>query len=230
MSVLIACAMPEEAAPFTEPAGTPAAQIRVVVTGIGMVNAAANVTAELERTKLSGEQFTAVLSVGSAGGLDTAARIGEVIVGTRYRYHDADATAAGYRYGQIPGMPEFFEADGELLSLARQVAADNSAENSSETGPSDNAWVRFGEIVSGNSFITATNATRVRERFPDALATEMEAVAIAQVCAARDIPFLSLRAVSDLCSADSAQVFDRNLDLASAQAARIATEVATRIG
>lgn len=36
--------------------------------------------------------------------------VGDLVVGTQFRYADADATAFGYAPGQVPGMPESFTA------------------------------------------------------------------------------------------------------------------------
>ena len=36
-------------------------------------------------------------------------------------YHDADATAFGYALGQIPQMPEKYEANEQLLSETVEV-------------------------------------------------------------------------------------------------------------
>ncbi|MBR5950736.1 MAG: hypothetical protein IKZ87_04805, partial [Actinomycetaceae bacterium] len=66
-------------------------------------------------------------------------------------------------------------------------------------------------------------------RFPDALSTDMESTAAAQVCKNWDIPFISVRCISDLCSVDSAQVYSEHLDNAGEKSARAAIEMLNRL-
>ncbi|MDO5700627.1 MAG: 5'-methylthioadenosine/S-adenosylhomocysteine nucleosidase [Bowdeniella nasicola] len=159
---------------------------RLAVCGIGSVNAAACTT------RLIGEYSPdLVISAGSAGGLGAEVAVGDVVVGSHYRYHSADATAFGYALGQIPGMPERYEA-----------AASPLAEVEGAPGT-----VRVGEILSGDSFIAAHLVAEVRAAFPEALATDMESAPIAQACHLAGVPFLSVRGISDLCDASAADSF-----------------------
>ena len=53
-------------------------------------------------------------------------------------------------------------------------------------------------VVSGDSFINdSVRKEWIEEKFPQALAVEMEASAIAQTCHLMNTPFLMLRAISD---------------------------------
>ena len=94
-----------------EAAGRP---VLVVRTGIGLVNAASTLSVMLERFEPS-----AVISAGSAGGLRADVNVGDLVIGTEFRYADADATAFGYAPGQVPGMPESFDAAGPLPGTAQ---------------------------------------------------------------------------------------------------------------
>ncbi len=46
-----------------------------------------------------------VINSGSAGGIGEGLQIGDVVVSTETAYHDADARAFNYEYGQLPGQP-----------------------------------------------------------------------------------------------------------------------------
>ncbi|MCX4266484.1 MAG: 5'-methylthioadenosine/S-adenosylhomocysteine nucleosidase, partial [Firmicutes bacterium] len=53
---------------------------------------------------------------------------------------------------------------------------------------------------------------------PQALASDMEGCAAAQIAYTFDTPFLNLRSISDIAGQKAAQSFDDNLDLASNRA------------
>ncbi|MCV2508346.1 MAG: 5'-methylthioadenosine nucleosidase, partial [Candidatus Lightella neohaematopini] len=56
----------------------------------------------------------------------------------------------------------------------------------------------FGLIVSGDNFINNIDILNdIRSKFPKALVVDMESTAIAQVCYRFNIPFISIKQVSD---------------------------------
>ena len=183
-----------------EAAGRP---VLVVRTGIGLVNAASTLSVMLERFKPS-----AVISAGSAGGLRADVNVGDLVIGTEFRYADADATAFGYEPGQVPGMPPAFAASSELVTAASSLAA---AEGYA-------AW--RGTMLSGGAFVTARNVGATREVFPGALSTDMETTAIAQVTAGYGVPFLSVRGISDLCGPAADQDFHLAVEIVAERSAR----------
>ena len=189
--------------------GTPALLVR---TGIGLVNAASALTAVIERFEPS-----AVISAGSAGGLRADVNVGDLVIGTDYRYTDADATAFGYVPGQVPGMPESYASDPQLLSAAETLAA-----------TADQTVLR-GTMLSGGSFVTAANVGATRDIFPEALSTDMETVALAQVCSTRGYPFLAVRSVSDLCGPAADQQFHLEIDLVAEISASAVCQVLNTI-
>ena len=162
--------------------------VTLVTCGIGLVNADVSTALAIET-----HQPRAVVSIGSAGGLGADVRVGDIIVGDSYRYADADSTAFGYEFGQIPSMPLAYAGDPHLLDLVRADEADDT--------------VHVGEIVSGNSFIDARLAPTVQQRFPRALAADMESTAIAQVAQGYKLPFVCVRSISDLCGPSAATDF-----------------------
>lgn len=174
--------------------------IALVTCGIGLVNSAASAALAIRD-----HDPKAVISIGSAGGLGADVRVGDIIVGGSYRYADADATAFGYEYGQIPSMPVSFAGDEHLLSL---VEADDTDDT-----------VHVGEIVSGNSFVAGELATTLRTRFPQALAADMESTAIAQVAWGMGVPFVCVRSISDLCTPSANDDFKGNIDTVAQRSA-----------
>lgn len=214
--VLLVAAMAEEAAAITsrvrEPHETPApfpgvqrpvraiagllqgTRVVVLTCGIGAVAASSAATwAILE------QRPRAVISVGTCGGLAEDIEVGTLVLGREFTSFLADATVFGYAPGQVPGQPERFFADTGLIERARTAVPE----------------ARSGLALSGDAFVTAPLADPLRERFPGALSADMESAALAQTCAATGVPFLSLRAVSDLCGPRADQQFHLQLDVAA---------------
>ena len=222
----VVVAMDEEAKPFLARAEEQAAQpltvgpalvyatvlegrpVLIVRTGIGLVNAASAMTAVIERFEPS-----AVISAGSAGGLRADVNVGDLVVGTDYRYTDADATAFGYVPGQVPGMPESYSPAESLLGATETLVG------------TDEQTVLRGTMLSGGSFVTEANVGATRGVFPEALSTDMETVALAQVCATREYPFVAVRSVSDLCGPAAGQQFHLEIDLVAEISASAACQV-----
>ena len=138
---------------------------------------------------------------------DTAGlKVGDIVVSDEARYHDADVTAFGYEYGQLPGCPAGFKADDKLIAAAEACIAELNL----------NA-VR-GLIVSGDAFINGSvGLAKIRHNFPQAIAVEMEATAIAHVCHNFNVPFVVVRAISDVADQQSHLSFDEFLAVAAKQ-------------
>lgn len=173
----------------------------VIVTGIGLANAAA---AAARAHLVLGPRIEAYICAGTCGGLASSTRVGDVIIGTEFVYSRADATAFGYAPGQIPGEPAAHGTDPRLSQLARSL----------ETSGAEGKRILVGQVASSDAFITADNVESMREIFPLALGADMESAAAAQVCAHCAVPFLSVRGVSDLCGPQAGQDF--HIDAAEA--------------
>ena len=175
---------PAQAPNLAQPANQPATPLILAVTGIGFA-----ATASTLGWLLAQYDFAALVSIGSAGGLSTAAKVRHVVFGTRYRNGGADGTAFGYVRGQVPGQPEYFTADLALLSAATTVALDN-----------DEIEIYPAEMISSDTFVTSANVGDMREAFAKAATADMESYAAASVAHQFGVPFISIRAISDLCA------------------------------
>ena len=192
-------------------------ELVLVRSGIGLVAAASALATALTRLAPA-----VVLSAGTTGGLGREVAVGDVCVSTTLAYTDADATAFGYAHGQTPGQPAVFEADAAVLA---RVEAVGPAALRGATASSADARIRAGQMLAGNSFVTAANAGRARELFPGAVSTDMESTALAQVAASAGIPFASVRGVSDLCGPEAGQDFHIGADEAAARSAAVVLAV-----
>ena len=188
-------------------------ELVLVRSGIGLVAAASALATALTRLAPA-----VVLSAGTAGGLGREVEVGDVCVSTTLAYTDADATAFGYAHGQTPGQPAVFEADAAVLARVEEVGP---AALRASTASSGGARIRAGQMLAGNSFVTAANVGRARELFPGAVSTDMESTALAQVAASAGIPFASVRGVSDLCGPEAGQDFHIGSHEAAARSAAV---------
>ncbi|MDO5672737.1 MAG: 5'-methylthioadenosine/S-adenosylhomocysteine nucleosidase [Actinomycetaceae bacterium] len=196
---LICAAMPEEIAPFeayAQAQGTKTAcgggslqliqvedvSLGLLLTGIGLVNAAASLTSALTHVT---PRY--IFATGSAGGLSIEARVGQVVIGTSSTFGRADASAFGYEIGQVPGMPASYPSDSALLDRALKAGDDPQAK------------ARPGQFISSDAFVTEKNVEEMRQLFPRAYCADMETAALAQVAYLADVAFLPVRGVSDLC-------------------------------
>lgn len=161
----------------------------LMLCGIGKVNAAVGTTLLIDKFKPD-----YVINTGVAGGFPPdVLNIGDIVVSTEVRHHDADATVFNYEYGQIPRMPAAYYPDERLVSLACESLKHEKS-------------IRLikGQIMSGDSFIHHNKQILdIIEKFPSVMAVEMEGAAIAQTCYLFNTPFVIIRSISDLVTRES---------------------------
>ncbi|CAM2974273.1 5'-methylthioadenosine/S-adenosylhomocysteine nucleosidase [Vibrio neptunius] len=175
-------------------------EVVLLQSGIGKVAAAIGTTMLLDEY-----QPDVVINTGSAGGFDSSLNLGDVVISTEVRHHDADVTAFGYEMGQMAQQPAAFLADEKLMDVAEKALAQME----------DKHAVR-GLICTGDAFVcTAERQAFIRTHFPSVIAVEMEASAIAQACHQFKVPFVVVRAISDVADKESPMSFEEFLPLAA---------------
>lgn len=180
-------------------------EVALLQSGIGKTAAAVGTTLLLQTAKPD-----LVINTGSAGGLDSKLNVGDIVISSEVRHHDVDVTAFGYEKGQLPSNPPAFIADAKLAALA-----------ASETEKAGFNAVS-GLICSGDLFVNGADMiARIRGDFPTVAAVEMEAASIAQVCHAFNVPFVVVRAISDVADKASHLSFDEFLPLAADKSSTI---------
>ncbi len=174
-------------------------------SGIGKVNAALAAATLLDRFCCAGIIFSGV-----AGGLDPLLGVGELVIATEVIQHDYGAMVQGalevYRAGALP-FPQFrgelpYVADRRLIERAKAALSN----------------AHFGTILTGDSYL---GCGLTRERLFGSFAgkaVDMESGAVAQVADAFGVPWLIIRALSDLAGEDSQLDFQ----VFAAQAAKTA--------
>ncbi len=163
-------------------------ELVIMQCGIGKVNAAIGTVELIHRYS---PDF--IVSTGVAGGATTLVPRLEVVASTEVAYHDVYCFT-DCAYGQIQGLPARFPSDARLVEAASGIDK-----------------VHAGLIASGDWFVdTKEKAGYIVDRFPDALAIDMESGAIAQTCYLYKVPFISFRIISDipLASEKGEEYFD----------------------
>ena len=168
-------------------------------SGIGKVNVAVATTLLLEKFPVK-----MVINTGSAGGLDSEAQVGDVVISQSVAYHDVDVTGFGYEWGQVPGLPAKFEANEKLIKAVERAL-----------NASGSRYLR-GQVVTGDAFVNRPEQmSSITKNFPAAVALEMEAAAVAQVCHVAQMPFVVVRSLSDIAGVESHISFDEFLPVAA---------------
>ena len=69
----------------------------------------------------------------------------------------------------------------------------------------------------------------VKQHFPNLIAAEMEAAAVAQVCHVFSIPFVVIRALSDIAGQKSSISFDEFLPEAAQHSSEVVAQVISKL-
>jgi len=198
--------------------------VTVLQCGIGKVNAAVGCALLIQKFNPK-----YVINTGSAGGISSNnanLKFGDVIISSGLVYHDVDVTAFSYAPGQLPGQPQIFTADEKLIKLAEEAVD----EIKSEKNLPDNFYHCRGIIGSGDVFMhEPERIDTVRRLFPDMMAVEMEGAAIAHCCRLFSVPFLVIRALSDIAGTESPMSFAEFLPIASKHSAQIVMRISKKI-
>lgn len=171
----------------------------IVHTGIGTTNAAAAAQFALDRFRPR-----RIVNLGLVGCLDTRIDIGTVHHVERCAFFDVDATAFGYKIGQIPrtSVTEY-ELTGRVAGLPRA------------------------RLISGDTFITDSSTFHPELAGFAADLVDMELAAIAHTLYRNEALGLleSYKAPSDYCNDASTDAFDVNMPKALANLAVVASAV-----
>lgn len=155
-------------------------QAQALLCGIGKVNAAA------ATMYLVDSGCDIILNFGLSGGLLSVNR-GEFILPERFLEHDFDLTPLGYKPCEKPGQVYIYNSDKAILG---KIAESGVAKPG-------------GTAVCGDRFISGNADRDFLVKTFSAVSCDMETAAIASVCNSSNIPFVSLRRISDDAS-DSA--------------------------
>lgn len=162
-------------------------RVRTVCSGIGKVNAAVAAT-------LLADGCDMLISAGLSGGFGDAKKH-DIVLGTKFYEHDFDLTAIGYKPAQKPG-------DNEPIEAARELNDDILKKF---------PFVKSGVFVTGDSFVSSKEKHDFLKDAFNPVACDMESAAVGYVAQRFDIPFVSVRMVSDGADDDSAATYTDTL-------------------
>lgn len=174
-------------------------ELVLVVSGVGKVNATVY-------TQLLIDYFepNCLLNIGIAGGLHPCLKPLDIVLGDRYSHHDVDKN----QMERLFPHTSIFKADPQLLAKFKKYHKEGI----------------IGCMVSGESFIADDNEkTRIIETF-DAVAVDMETSAIAHTCFINDMPFLSIRGISDLANDEATECYENYDKLVSDKVGKFCLE------
>jgi len=145
---------------------------KIILTGIGKVNAAMHLTEAITENKID-----AIYNFGFVGASHHY-QVGDVIIVKDAQYHDFDLTFFGYEKGQVPNCPVKFESDPKLLEHVQKALPE----------------AKTGSLFTGDYFMT----TKSDEPY----LVDMEGTALYQVAYLKNIPIISVKIVSDIVGMD----------------------------
>lgn len=140
----------------------------VLVTGVGKVNAAMKLT-----EYLSNHRVNRIINLGFAGG-NMAYEVNDVVLINQSSYHDFDLTLFGYKKGQVPGYPEVFESNSNMLQMIKKNLD----------------YAKEGYLYTGDYFMT----TPVEQP----AVFDMEGASFYQVAHYFNVPIMSIKIISDV--------------------------------
>lgn len=186
----------------------------LIKSGVGKVNAARTTQVLLDNFDI---EF--VINVGAAGAVNIMLEIGDVVISKYVVQHDFDITAFGHSKGYITGVGDKVVCDLGLVS-----AFENMIKNMDERSFN----IKTGIVASGDIFCTDIKMkNKINKKF-NADVVDMECSAVAQVCYLDNVPFISIRCISDVPDGRNATTFDENLELASKRCANLIREFCTK--
>jgi adenosylhomocysteine nucleosidase len=210
--------------------GLDGSEVVLAGAGIGKVNTALVATLLADRFRCRTIVFSGV-----AGGLDPDLHIGDVVIADRTLQHDAgvieDERLHTYQAGHVPFFNPAdrlgYPADPDLLARVRERLDGFILPPLSKAagGHDQPPRVAYGTILSGDQYLHC-EVTRDRlHRELGGRAIEMEGGALGQVCEAFGIPWLDIRALSDLAGRDSRFDFMAFVDEVAASSANILRQI-----
>lgn len=178
-------------------------EVVLVQCGIGKVNAAL-----CAQILISEFNVDAVVNTGVAGAIHHSLDVNDIVISTEAIQYDVDATAFGYKKGQIPQMDNsVFKADERLIDAAYK--------SSLEQANGQNFKIVKGRVATGDIFISSQELKNELQNDFKAYCGEMEGGAIAHACTLNDIPFVIIRAMSDRADGSADVTYDEFVDKAA---------------
>ena len=169
-------------------------------SGIAKVNAAVCTQVMIDNFKPD-----CVINAGIAGGMNTDVKVCDVVISTEVLPHDLDL----HFLKDYPPYCGIFKGDEKLIAAAEETCAKEGVKSFR------------GRIVSGEAFVTNTEVKKaIVEKFAP-YALDMESAAVGHCCYLNEMPYVSVRCISDNADDDGAMSFDEFEKIAAKRVADI---------
>lgn len=151
----------------------------------------------------------AVINAGIAGGMDSSIKVCDIVVSNEVLPHDLDL----HFLKDYPPYCGIFKADEKLIETAVNTCTKQGVKSF------------VGRIVSGEAFITDTAVKNgIKEKF-DPFAVDMESAAVGHCAYLNEVPFVSVRCISDNADDEGAMSFDEFEKIAAKRVADVVLEM-----
>lgn len=150
---------------------------KYILTGIGKVNASMHLAESIARNHIK-----KIYNLGFAGGTNKY-NVGDVVLIENASYHDFDLSMFGYKVGQVPGFPEKFSSDKNLVEKVKALYPN----------------IKTGDLYTGDYFTTKdANGYKIYD---------MEGAALYHVAYKENIPIVSIKVISDIVGSNDVDEF-----------------------
>ena len=171
----------------------------LALCGVGKVNSARCTQIIIDIMKVD-----FIINVGVAGGLSDNLNVCDIVIGSKLVQHDFDITAFNHEKGYIPNVGVYLSSDEYLLHIAESSKKELK-----------NTSFHTGTIASGDIFCTdAKMSQKINKKF-NALCVDMEGASIAQTAFLSGVPFLVVRAISDIPNNQNVMTYEMFLETSS---------------
>ncbi|MBE6862112.1 MAG: 5'-methylthioadenosine/adenosylhomocysteine nucleosidase [Ruminococcus sp.] len=153
----------------------------------------------------------AIINTGIAGGMNTDVKVCDVVISTEVLPHDLDL----HFLNDYPPYCGIFKADEKLIEAAEKICGEFGI-NSFR-----------GRIVSGEAFISSNEVKAEIQQRLNPYAVDMESAAVGHCCYLNEMPYVSVRCISDNADDEGAMSFDEFEKIAAKRVAEIVLEMCT---
>lgn len=134
-----------------------------------------------------------IVNIGTAGGMLKEQNTLDIVISENVIQHDFDTS---YIDGKS-GIGITTKSDELLRNKVKESFLKNKVDSN----------IYFGDIISGDVFVgEEVKVLELKEKFPTAIACEMEAAAIGYTCDKFNIPFIIIRSLSDIVHHDNSNI------------------------
>ncbi|MFM1525308.1 MULTISPECIES: 5'-methylthioadenosine/adenosylhomocysteine nucleosidase [Helcococcus] len=153
-----------------------------------------------------------IVNIGTAGGMLKEQNTLDIVISENVIQHDFDTS---YIDGKA-GIGITTKSDELLRNKVKESFKKNKVDFN----------IYFGDIISGDVFVgEEVKVLELKEKFPTAIACEMEAAAIGYTCDRFNIPFIIIRSLSDIVYHNNSNIdFMKNVEITSKRSADMLEE------